>query len=70
MSDQRDAFAQATLLLDAFIAHHHAAAIPSMIAACVGWAVEHGAGDLVRSTLTNAVAVSHEAEKKWKEMQS
>ena len=58
----RKALGQAMLLLDAFIAQHGAAAIPAMLAACVGWACEHGAPELVRDSLTNAIALSHNIE--------
>lgn len=52
----------ARAVLDAFIFVHRATAIPAMIGACVLWAVENGGGDLVRSSLENAIRLSREMD--------
>lgn len=69
MSDDRDTLAQAVLLVDAFIERHHAPAIPALIGACVGWAVEHGGADVMRRSLENAIVLSHNAERAWRQAQ-
>jgi hypothetical protein len=53
---------EAEILLDAFIERHHSAAIPSLIGACVLWAVQNGGGDLIRQTLANLSQMSVEME--------
>lgn len=67
---QRDTLAQAQLLVDSFVFHHRQAAIPALIGACVGWAVENGAADLVRASLCHAILTSLEAEAAWRANQS
>jgi hypothetical protein len=53
---------EAVHVVDAFIQRHHSAAIPSLIGACVLWAVENGGGDLIRQTLANFSRMSVEME--------
>lgn len=53
----------ATAMLDALIYAHRAAAIPAAIAACVAWAVENGAADLVKGSLSRAITLADEAAK-------
>lgn len=45
---------EAILLVEAFVAEHRAAALPALIGACVMWACQHGAADLITDTLGNA----------------
>lgn len=58
---------EADVIVYDFVQRHRQAAIPALIAACVGWAIEHGAGDLMRATLTNSIRMSHDAEEAFNE---
>lgn len=53
---------EAVIVVDAFMQRHHSAAIPNLIGACVIWAVENGAADLIRQTLANLSKASFEME--------
>lgn len=67
---ERDVCAQAQLLVDAFVMQHKAAAIPSLIGACVAWAVHNGAPIQMKKTLSNAITLTdnaHEACKKTRQ---
>jgi len=63
VSEERDALNDATAMLEVMTLSHRAAAIPATIAACVAWAVEHGAADLIRGSLSRAIALTDEAER-------
>lgn len=52
--------------LEAVIEKHTSAAIPAMLAACVSWAIEHGAPDLIETSLRNAADIVQEADAAWK----
>lgn len=62
----RDALADAQAALGILIYKHTAAAIPAMIVACVSWAIENGAPDLIESSLRNAADIVQEADAAWK----
>ncbi|WP_294390337.1 hypothetical protein [uncultured Sphingomonas sp.] len=49
------AFDQARTAVDMHVLRHRAAAIPTLIAACVDWSVRNGMGHLVETSLRNAV---------------
>lgn len=49
-------------LVDAFVMEHRAAALPALIGACVMWACQHGAGDLITDTLGNAQRLAAEVQ--------
>lgn len=49
-------------VLEDFLERHHAAAIPALIGACVMWAVDNGAADLIRSSLRNAIDLTDKVE--------
>ncbi len=61
-----DALRQARLYVADMVAEHRAGGIPALITACVGWAIEHGAADLVRGSMARAIEMSHAAEAAFK----
>ncbi len=57
-------------VVNAFVAAHHAAAIPALLGACALWAVENGAGDLVRGSLERVAKMSRDMERAHKKEQN
>lgn len=57
-----DALDDARAVVSDFVARHRQAAIPALIGACVGWAMERGAGEVIRKSLTNAIELSNVIE--------
>ena len=52
----------AVSVVDNFINKYRSAAIPSLMGACVMWAVENGAPDLMRDTLKSLTNLLDEME--------
>jgi hypothetical protein len=66
MADSDKALEDAEEAVWALMERHHAAAIPAMLAACVSWAVRHGAPDLIETSLRNAADMVPEAAAAWR----
>lgn len=64
--DSDKALDDAEAAIWALLYKHHAAAIPAMLAACVSWAVQNGAPDLIEASLRNAADMVKEADAAWK----
>lgn len=56
--------------VESFIESYQSAAIPALIGACVLWTVEHGAPDLIRETLGNAIKLADTMETGLSELQN
>lgn len=57
---------EAEEIVAAFVYRHHAAAIPCLVTACVKWAIENGAADLMRASLQRTIDMSFDAEAAFK----
>lgn len=64
-----DALRQARLYVTDMVQAHRAGAIPALITACVGWAIENGAADLIRGSMARAIEMSYGAEAAFKSEQ-
>lgn len=66
MSEAAELIEAAEEVVDNFVSMHKAGAIPALIGACVTWAVEYGAADLVEETLRNARKMAGEMKTAYK----